>query len=481
MRPSATDKKIKKDYSLLSLAVFVILYFFFVYFNSDNSPLEFMIASALSTGITAILVVFYEKHDLLSPVKIASMLHSLCFSILPVWLFQLGNYEHRYFGDSPDLIMNATATVVLVGHLAMLLAYFIFFRRSSINKQYSLSEKQINLARYGAVIFACLGAIFYGLIMIKSGGPGALLSYSGGRADMLGGIYGGFFWGLHLLLLAQGLFCVAYMTTRPILCFVVSCSLALLYFPLQGRDLIIAPFFCWMIFYNSMYKIISWRILALSALVLLSTTAITGAFRSGGNRIATQNSAEFFSLFIKQYEHYISRVASENIEQFDSAMIAVRYVEKENRGIGPMVLTSWAEPLDRQIFGNSIPSIYSGIFMDRLITPEHKGWNTAISPSFIGELYIGLKYPGVIVGAFFYGMLFAFLGRWKNRWKANPLIFSAYPFVLYMIAKMTIDGSTHLFRPLIVLVSAWTFSVVCSAMFNYRPNKRKELISHANH
>ena len=132
--------------------------------------------------------------------------------------------------------------------------------------------------------------------------------------------------------------------------------------------------------------------------------------------------------------------------------------------IGPTALLSWLAPLNRQFFSGAIPSIYTGVFMDLLVNPQHRGWNTALSPSLPGELYISLGWRGVALGMLVYGAVFALLTIWVQRGVLlRPLLFAAYPFVVYMMAKMIVDGTTHAFRPMIVFFAALACALLAPA------------------
>jgi hypothetical protein len=89
--------------------------------------------------------------------------------------------------------------------------------------------------------------------------------------------------------------------------------------------------------------------------------------------------------------------------------------------------------------------------MDVLIYPEHQGWNTALSPSLPGELFISLGWFGIVLGMFLYGALLRVFRWWEDGRYRAPILFAAYPYVSFMIIKMLVDGSAQLFGPLLVL------------------------------
>ena len=241
---------------------------------------------------------------------------------------------------------------------------------------------------------------------------------------------------------------------HPWLCLILALTLAAVFVPLQGRDIVVGPVFCWLIFYHTLRKPVRWRTVAVGALAIVVIAAMLAAFRTGGNRIAMRDSGSFVSAFSANAGKHLTEVVSANIDQLDTAMIAVRYVELNDETIGAAALLSWLAPISRQFFAGTIPFIYTGVFMDLLVNPQHRGWNTALSPSLPGELYLSLGWPGVSVGLLLFGALFALFTFWSDRQALRPLLFAAYPFVVYMSAKMIVDGTTHAFRPMLVFLAA---------------------------
>jgi hypothetical protein len=167
---------------------------------------------------------------------------------------------------------------------------------------------------------------------------------------------------------------------------------------------------------------------------------------------------EFFAAFIEKATFHFAKLLAANIEQFDTAMVAIKHADSDGR-VGFMVLMTWFEPLDRALFGNSINSINSGILIDLLIMPEHKGWSTAASPSIIGELYLAFKWLGVAFGMLVIGVFYALLVAWLDRKQKSYLLFAAYPFVLYVTTKMIVDGFQHGFRGILIFVSIAIFNL----------------------
>jgi len=431
--------------------------FFVIYAVPD--AILFMSCSLVLALACITFVVLHRPGETLMAAKVASLLYAASFCYAPIWLYDKGAFRVPYYGLDPRPLMGVTSLVTLAGYLVFLAGYFVVLRL--LRSQWSATDvppevaaRQRRIALIFAVPMTLIGAFCYVKLVAGSGGLTHLLNYSGGRADILSGTYGGWFWGAHVLFVAYGLIAVASIARHPWLCLVLALALAAVFVPLQGRDIVVGPVFCWLLFYHTLRKPLRWRTVAVGALVIVLIAAMLAAFRTGGNRLAMHDGGSFVSAFSENAGKHLTGVVSANIDQLDTAMIAVRYVELHDETIGPAALMSWLAPISRQFFGGTIPFIYTGVFMDLLVVPQHRGWNTALSPSLPGELYISLGWPGLGVGLLLFGALFALFTCWSDRRALRPLLFAAYPFVVYMSAKMIVDGTTHAFRPLIVFIAA---------------------------
>jgi oligosaccharide repeat unit polymerase len=414
-------------------------------------------------------VALHRPGETLVAAKVASLLYAASFSYAPLWLFDKGAFRVPYYGLDARPLMGETSLIILVGYLLFLAGYFLVLRLrrrprwSPADVQPDAAERQRRFALMFAVPVTLIGAFCYVKLVAGSGGLMHLLNYTGGRADILSGTYGGWFWGAHVLFVAYGLVAVALMARHPWLCLALALSLAAVFVPLQGRDIVVGPVFCWLLFYHTLRKPVRWRTVAVGALAIVLIAAMLAAFRTGGNRLAMRDSGGFVSAFSANAGKHLTDVVSANIDQLDTAMIAVRYVELQDETIGPAALLSWFAPISRQFFSGTIPFIYTGVFMDLLVNPQHRGWNTALSPSLPGELYLSLGWSGVGVGLLLFGALFALFTVWSDRRELRPLLFAAYPFVVYMSAKMIVDGTTHAFRPMIVFLAALACALLVSS------------------
>jgi len=447
---------IKFGLALLATSILLVVY------AEGRSWLFLGSVFALSVLATYFVIV-YRPSETLNAAKITSLLYVACFGYGPLWLADKGNYLVPYYGAEVEGLMGVTASIALAGYILFLVGYFIFifcFRSRLKDQKYGVLSLGANQRRFVflcSLILGVAGGFSYIVLVFRSGGIGYLLTYSGSRADIFGGVYGGWFWGMHLLFAAYGLFALIFIRRHPWVCLLLALAIAAAFVPFQGRDIVIAPIFCWLLFFHSLRRPLRWRVVVVGAVIVVLLSAIVAAFRGGGNKLATENTGAFFSTFLDNANRHLIDVVALNIEQLDSAMIAVHFVDTNDQVLGPAVFTAWFKPIDRLFFGDIIPSIQAGVFMDRLVMPEHRGWNTAISPSIIGELYIGLGWLGVLIGMPLYGGLLGLLVVWRDRYNKWPLLFAGYPFAVYMVAKIIVDGSVHAFRPLIIFLSIAAF------------------------
>jgi oligosaccharide repeat unit polymerase len=463
----------------LAVAVTATAVFFVVYAVPDATL--FMSCSFLLALACMTFVVLHRPGETLVAAKVASLLYAASFCYAPLWLYEMGAFRIPYYGLDPRPLMGVTSFITLVGYLSFLTGYFLMLRLlprplpAADGRQHDSDARQRRFALLYALPVALFGAICYVKLVAGSGGFAHLLTYTGGRADILSGTYGGWFWGAHVLFVAHGLVAVATIARHPWLCLALALALAAAFVPLQGRDIVVGPVFCWLLFYHTLRKPLPWRTVAVGALACVLIAALLAAFRTGGNRVVMNDGSGFVSAFSANAGKHLTGVLSANIDQLNTAMIAVRYVELHGETIGPAALMSWFAPISRQFFGGTIPFIYTGVFMDLLVNPQHRGWNTALSPSLPGELYISRGWPGIGVGLPLYGALFALFTVWSERRALRPLLFAAYPFVVYMSAKMIVDGTTHAFRPMIVFLAA----LACALLAPRPTAKRADAGAHA--
>lgn len=395
--------------------------------------------------------------DVLSPGKTGILLYSISFSIAPMIGGSLANYGGRYFGFQLESVLAMSSSVAVVGLVACICGYGAM---ASIGRRLSygaVNEEFVIADRVGRVMIglgAAIGlvsAICYVVLVTKGGGLQYFLNYSSGRADIFRGIFGGWFWGMMFSFAGYGLVASVLIRKYPWICFSAAIVMSAAFFAFQGRDLVVAPLFCWLTLYHYGHRRLSWRDVVMGVALLLVISAFVGAYRVATKTDSRDSTSKLVTSFAGSVGEEVNRVILQNVEQLDSLAIAVRYRQKGGEALGILGLTNWIEPIDRLLFDDSIPSIETGRFMDVLIYPEHQGWNTALSPSLVGELYICLGWVGVIVGMLCYGAVLAVLARWSDARTRSPVLFAAYPFVSFMVIKMVVDGTGQMFRLFVVM------------------------------
>lgn len=406
--------------------------------------------------VAATFVLTDRSSDPLHPVGVATLLFAASLAVAPLWLGSFAGGSRPSYGSANIEVLTWSATLSLFGLFSMLAGYLLFRMRAPHAGrggpvEFEVSGKTKTFMLASAVVIGVVGLVCYLTLVVKAGGYGYLFKYNLGRADMFRGVFGGWFWGMMLLFAAYGLFTVCMIRKHPWWCFTVALVMTSAFFLFQGRDLVIAPLFCWATLYHYGKHRFKWQVVIAGGVLLLTVSAFVGAYRMTSDTKVRADPGRMMDFFFDNLEQQMTRVVVQNIEQLDSVAIAVGYVRRGGDLLGPLALFNWIEPIDRQLFGDSIPTIETGRFMDLLVFPEHAGWNTALSPSLVGELYIALGFVGVIMGMFAYGILLAVMQRWVDSRFRDPVLFAAYPFVSYMIFKMIVDGTGQLFRPILIL------------------------------
>ncbi|MFO1368935.1 MAG: hypothetical protein U1F46_08065 [Marinagarivorans sp.] len=441
---------VQSDWRWFKLPLVGMALMAYAYIYSADVAYVFILNALLLMMAALVFCLYHKSADVLSPAKIFTVLYCASFALLPFWLVSVGGYNFRYIKAMVPELMNKGSEMALMGYLFFLAGYFIslglFSGKGQKVNSFDWSKPYISFCYLALLSFGilCFLMIFYTL-----GGVQHFTAFKQGRADLLVGVYGGYFWGMHLLISGYCIFCVKHISRSPVICLALAVMVAGLFSVLQGRDMVVAPFFCWLVLFDGFRRSISFKVILLFLFVLMILSSMIGAVRSGemGGSLG-----EFVTVFFGNALLYFAKLLAANIEQFDTAMAAIKHADIDGR-VGIMVLMSWFEPIDRALFGNSVNSINSGVLIDLLLMPEHKGWNTAASPSIIGELYLAFKWLGIAFGMLFVGIFFALLSIWYDRRQKNSLLFAAYPFVLYVATKMIVDGFQHGFRGILIFVS----------------------------
>jgi hypothetical protein len=246
---------------------------------------------------------------------------------------------------------------------------------------------------------------------------------------------------------------VVLVRRHPALVLLLGIVVGLAYSLFQGRDQMIGPVICALLIINYGYRRIRKRWLALAAVALFFVASMMGYYRALDKEALFENPSYFVRDYFSETGLRIKQTIGKNIEQLDSLMIAIRYIDKTNKHLGGRTLTTWLEPLDRNFLGGVINSVHAGHFMVALVIPELRWSRTALSPSLPGELYLNFGIVGVLVGLFILGAVLNLVFRiaiMKSLTDLRVLMLLPYP--LWMVSKTVIDGAGLLFKPLTVVL-----------------------------
>jgi hypothetical protein len=407
-------------------------------------------------AICGAVLLLHRPLDLLSPLKVVTLLYAISFSVVPLLLADEGIYSFSYLGLGGTAAREVAAGAALLGYLGLLMGYAAVTRGRQPPADHGYTHPEVRGSQRSMMIWVgwvllVAGAVSYLVLVRGVGGISFILAYTGGRADIFQGVYGGWFWGILFMIAGYSLVASAIMPRRPLLCLVGALGLSALYFPLQGRDLVIAPLFCWVYLFHLYVRPLRWREVLVWALAIVVVSSVLGAFRRMSDVELRQDIGSVVGEFSSNAMEHVTAVLSKNIEQLDSIMVAARYLEQGGDHLGMGALFAWIEPIDRLLFRNSIDTIESGVVMDYLVMPEHRGWRTALSPSLVGELLISTGWIGVLIGMVAYGMGVGGLTRWAAPARRSPVLLAAYPFITYMTVKMLLDGTIQSFRSVVVM------------------------------
>lgn len=403
-----------------------------------------------------IFLVFDRPDDVMATAKLSMILYGLSFGIAPIWLGWFKTYWVPYFGDDVIGLFTTAAAIGTVGFISLASGYMITRSRSgrppilALERELVSRSQRIFMTIVGAGLLM-FGVFCYFIVISHVGGFGNLLTYTEGRADIFHNMFGGWFWGMLIIIPGYCLIALAHIKARPWSCLMGAVLIATAFFPLQGRDLVVAPMFCWLTLYHHGNRRLSWQTVSIGFVGLMIISAFLGSYRSAHTEEDRLHVDRAVGSFVQNFGSRMTEVLGLNVQQLSSVAIAARYIELGNKPLGPSALLVWASPIDRQLLDNSLQADYTGQFMDVLIYPEHQGWNTALSPSLPGELFISLGWFGIVLGMFLYGALLRVFRWWEDGRYRAPILFAAYPYVSFMIIKMLVDGSAQLFGPLLVL------------------------------
>jgi hypothetical protein len=442
-----------------------------VAFAKQPSDSVYVISCTLICIISGFIVLNPWNSDLFEPLKLVAFFYGWSFGLGPFLLAPVGAYQFPYLGGAWERLLSEGALLALLGLLALVAGYYLLgshakaITTNAIPTELSQTERS-TISKAGIGLLVIGGAAYAGLVY-EAGGLAHFLLYTGGRADIFNGGFGGLYWAAFFLISGLNAIGSAQVKNHPFFVMALALTIGIIFIPFQGREEVIAPIICGLFLVHYGRKSISLKWITTAAIVLIVMASFLAYFRNAEKSSVYKNTDSFVSGYVENFSASLLKTLAHNIEQMDAFLIAVRYVELSHKTLEGATLLSWLEPIDRHVLGGILGSEHPGRFMTILINPEHRWSQTALSPSILGELYLNYAVPGVIVGLFLYGLAIRWLHAKISMTRYSPTSLMLYPYTIWIISKVVIDGSVHLFRPLVVIAPLLLIHLVF--FFHLRP------------
>jgi len=420
--------------------------------STSNQPddLSYLACCTVISVVCFFLVVNPWTTDTLEPIKLIGFFYGMSFGLGPLLLAGEGIYRFDYLGGAWLRLLSAGSVWALVGLACLLLGYYLYPARSAKREEGSLigppQEARWVFSSAG-IIFLVLGAASYVTLVRLAGGLGHFMSYSAGRADIFGGVFGGFYFGTFFMIAGLGALACVHAKKHPFMIMTLAVAIGLAYSLFQGREEAFAPIVCGMIAVHYVHKRLKMQWLAVAGAALILSASFLGYFRAADK---SEPRKDFVAEYRQNMQSHFVSTLSANLEQMDAFLVALRYVETTHKTFHGRTLISWIEPVDKHLLGDLVHTVGAGRFMDLLVMPQHEFWNTAMSPSILGELYINFAGTGIVIGMFLYGLLARALYARIVAINSNALFMIVYPYAIWILSKAVIDGTTLFFRPFVV-------------------------------
>ncbi|HNP83507.1 MAG TPA: O-antigen polysaccharide polymerase Wzy [Nitrospira sp.] len=440
--------------------------------STQPSDVTYVACCTLISAIAGLVVLNPLQSDSFEPLKLVAFIYGWSFGLGPLLLAPEGHYKFQYLGGASDRLLSEGAFLALVGWLMLLAGYYLYaaVSRGPKNKgSRELSRGKRSVITTAGTILLLLGGVAYVWLVYGAGGLSHFIYYTGGRADIFNGVFGGLYWATFFLLSGLNAIGCAHVQKHPVLVLALALAIGVVFIPFQGREEVLAPAICGLLLIHYGHKRISMKWITVAACILLVMASFLAYFRSAEKSAVYKNTDSFVSTFKDNFGKYLLVTLAENIEQMDVFLIAIRYVETTHRTLDGSTLVNWLEPIDKHILGDVISSEHPGRILTILIHPEHRWSQTALSPSILGELYLNFAEPGIIVGLFVYGLGLRFLYEKISAVHYDRASLMLYPYLIWIISKSVVDGTVLLFRPLVVVVPTMLIYFFLTARF--RPSR----------
>lgn len=313
-----------------------------------------------------------------------------------------------------------------------------------------------------------LGFASYLILVRAGGGFGQYLSYTGGRADIFRGAYGGYFWVSFFLISGLSVIGAAIVARRPWTVFALGIAIGALLALFQGRAAAISPVFVSIALIYYGYKRLPTRTLAITAVVLFFFSSLLGAYRVTENKsMAGSNTAGFIAnIYDNALDNFRGTLAVD-IERLDMFLVCYKYVSKEGKALGGKNMLGWLSPVDRALFGGSLELEHAGPFINSLVNPHQRFNRTGSLPSLIGELYLNFGLWGLLLGQLLYGVLLKQISAITRQHPIKPLNLSVYPYINFIVTYVVLTGTVQLFYLVVVMTGIF----IATMISGFRPAK----------
>ncbi|MCO5119207.1 MAG: oligosaccharide repeat unit polymerase [Burkholderiaceae bacterium] len=393
--------------------------------------------------LAGVVVLSSSSRRVFSPINLAIGLYALCFAISPVIVDQLNAHSDISIATFSHGDLELAAWTVLLGFVSLLGGYWVFSRHSLpalglIRSGMRFPDrKSMDLARNFGMLFLVVGFVGYVGTVLASGGVIHMLTFDGARTYLFQDSSGTWYWASFLMVSGASALSVSSLKNNDVRRWGLWGILVVLYFAYRGKDQVVGMLVCGALFHAAVRGRFSWKAVFVFVMIILAATMAVDMFRT------IESTTE-------SWRWILSDIVSSNIEMLDAVALAVGFGTKYQIEFGVATLVSWLEPVDRLLLGDAIATILSGVELDLEVFPEHYHSTTALSPTIVGELFVAYGYTGVAAGMALYGGLMAMLERVRSRASSYPMLFAIYPFFLYMALKTQVDGTTNLFRVIVV-------------------------------
>jgi hypothetical protein len=226
----------------------------------------------------------------------------------------------------------------------------------------------------------------------------------------------------------------------------------------QGRELALAPMFCSLVMINYKYKKFKIKSIFILGAFLVVLAAFLLSYRLSDKRQFHRDTSSFVVSFVSNISKNIKRTILFDIEQLDALLISLKYTENSHSYLNGITLVSWVAPFNRHLFDNSIEIIDAGVFLTNKAFPGQFAMGGMI-PSLTGELNLNFGIYGSAICMILYGMVLRLIYTLVGNNRQSLIIISLYPYSLWIIGKMVVDGFHLLFYLVTVAFPIVTFLI----------------------